>query len=198
MEIVKGTEKCPPEIAADLKDQVTITVTFDKWQVQNDQAFEKIIITLKKELSRKIRCFELVSEVQNHLESCYQGKGQYTMAYLFVDIFKGYFVNTISMEKQFNNISEKVHRLKDLGYDLKDAIIAMLIVVSLPESYTSLRQHLYIKDKNTLIIDFVIKQILLEENTCRDISHVALIGNGKRKKSIYQSFQDFSSDCSFI
>ena len=64
----------------------------------------------------------------------------------------------------------------------------MLIVVSLPESYTSLRQHLYIKDKNTLIIDFVIKQILLEENTCRDISHVALIGNGKRKKSIYQSF----------
>jgi len=63
IEIVKGTEKYPPEIAADLKDQVTVTVTFDKWQAQNDQAFEKIIIILKKELFRKIRCFELVSEV---------------------------------------------------------------------------------------------------------------------------------------
>jgi len=36
-------------------------------------------------------------------------------------------------------MSEKVHKLKDLGYDLKDATITMLIMVLLPESYASLR-----------------------------------------------------------
>jgi len=58
-------------------------------------------------------------------------------------------------------------------------MIAMLIMVLLPESYTSLRQHLYIKDKDTLTMDFVIKQILLEENAHRDTSYVVLIGEVK-------------------
>jgi len=58
-------------------------------------------------------------------------------------------------------------------------MIAMLIMVLLLESYTSLRQHLYIKDKDTLTMDFVIKQILLEENAHRDTSYVVLIGEVK-------------------
>jgi len=54
---------------------------------------------LKKEPSRKIRQFELVLEVWNHLESFYQEKGQYKVAQLFVDVFKGCFVETISIEE---------------------------------------------------------------------------------------------------
>ena len=61
MEIVRGIEKCPPEKATDPKDQVTVTITFDKWHAQNDQTFVEIVITLKKELSRKIRQFELLT-----------------------------------------------------------------------------------------------------------------------------------------
>jgi len=44
--------------------------------------------------------------------------------------------------------------------DLKDATITILIMVLLPESYALLRKYMYIKDKDTLTIDFVIKQIL--------------------------------------
>jgi len=54
------------------------------------------------------------------------------------------------MEEQLTDMSEKVHKLKNLGYDLKDTTITMLIMVSLPESYASLRQYLYMKDKDTL------------------------------------------------
>jgi len=148
---------------------------------------------LKKESSRKIRHFELVSEVWNHLESFYQGKGQHKVAQLFVDAFKECFINTILMEEQLTDMSKKIHKLKNLGYNLKDATIIMLIIVLLPESYVSLRQYLYIKDKDTLTMDFVIKQILLEKNTCRDTSHVALIEEDKEKKSVKQSQDPFAN-----
>ena len=92
-----------------------------------------------------------------YLENFYQGKGQHKVAQLFVDIFKGYFVDTISMEEQLTDISEKVHKLKNLGYEFKDTIITTLIMVSLLDSYASLRQHLYMKDKDTLTMDFIIK-----------------------------------------
>ena len=70
-----------------------------------------------------------------------------------MNVFKGYFVDTISMEEQLTDMSEKVHKLKNLGYKFKDAMIAMLIMISLPDSYVSLRQHLYMKDEDTLTMD---------------------------------------------
>jgi len=39
------------------------------------------------------------------------------------------------------------------------------------------------KKKSKLTMEFVIKQILIEENSRGDTSHVALIGDGKGKKS---------------
>jgi len=43
------------------------------------------------------------------------------------------------------------------------------------------------------VTDFVIKQILLEENAYRDVSHITLMGEGKEKKSVKQS-QDSSAN----
>ena len=89
------------------------------------------------------------------------------------------------MKEQLSNICEKIYRLKDLGYNLKDLTIVMLIMVLLLESYVSLRQHLYIQDENTLTMDFIIKQILLEENACGSTPHVVLVGDRKGKKPIH-------------
>jgi len=36
MGIVRGTKKYPSKKVTDLKDQVAVTATFDKWHVQND------------------------------------------------------------------------------------------------------------------------------------------------------------------
>jgi len=47
--IVKGTEKCPPEVAMDPKDQVTVTAAYDRWQTRNHQALAEITLTWKKE-----------------------------------------------------------------------------------------------------------------------------------------------------
>jgi len=81
----------------------------------------------------------LVSEVWNYLENFYQGKGQYKVAQLFVDVFKEHFINTILIEEQLTDISKKVHKLKNLGYEFKDTMITMLIMVLLPDSYALFR-----------------------------------------------------------
>ena len=120
-------------------------------------------------------------------------QGQHKVAQLFVNIFKEHFVDTISIEEQLTDMSEKVHKLKNLGYKFKNATITMLIMVSLLDSYASLRQHLYMKDEDTLTMDFVIKQILLKENACEDASHITLMEEGKGKKPVKQS-QDSSVD----
>jgi len=85
------------------------------------------------------------------------------MAQLLRDVFRITLVDTIPMEQQLSNIKDKVHRLKDLGHDLKDSLITTVMIISLLESYTLLRQHLYIKNKTTLTTDFIIKQILMDE-----------------------------------
>jgi len=76
----------------------------------------------------------------------------------------------------------KVHRLKVLGHDLKDSLITAVMVMSLPDSYASLQQHLYIKKESKLTTEFVTKQILMEENSHGDASHVTLMGDSKGKK----------------
>jgi len=77
---------------------------------------------------------------------------------------------------------EKVHRLKDLGHTFKDSLIAMVLIISLPESYMLLRQHLFMKDKNTLTMDFVIRQILMDKKSQEAAPHVALKVDQKGKK----------------
>jgi len=57
---------------------------------------------------------------------------------LLGDIFRCIFLDTIPMENQLSQMYQKVHRLKVLGHDLKDSLIAAVMVMSLPDSYVSL------------------------------------------------------------
>jgi len=100
------------------------------------------------------------------------------MVQLLGDIFRCTFLDTVPMENQLSQMCRKVHRLKVLGHDLKDSLIAAVIVMSLPDSYASLRQYLYIKKESKLTTEFVTKQILMEENSRGDASHVVLMGDG--------------------
>jgi len=101
---------------------------------------------------------------------------------LLGDIFRCTFLDTVPMENQLSQICQNIHRLKILGHDLKDSLIAVVMVMLLPDLYTLLRQYLYMKKESKLITGFVTKQILMEENSHGNASYVTLIGNNKRKK----------------
>ena len=194
MGIVKGEEKCPPQEAENPKDQDAVTATYEKWQTCNHQALAEITLTLRKEPLKAVKRYLLASEIWDSLEDQYKGKSQYTMAELLGDIFRTTFVDTISMEHQLGDMREKVHRLKDLGHTFKDSLIATVMIISLPKSYVSLRQHLFMRDENTLTMDFVIRQILMDEKSREATPHVALIGDHKGKKPAHQSLYQKNDD----
>jgi len=139
-------------------------------------------MNLSQELLSTVILYTLASEVWDYLEEHYEGKRQYIMVQLLGDIFRCTFLDTVSMENQLSQRYQKVHRLKVLRHDLKDSLIAAVMVMSLPDSYALLQQHLYIKKKSKLTTEFVTKQILMEENSHGNASHVALMGDGKGKK----------------
>jgi len=88
---------------------------------------------------------------------------------------------------------KRKEKKRNINNDLANLPSHDIIMVSLLESYAPLRQHLYMQDENTLTMDFVIKQILLEKNTCESTLYIALVGDGKGKKPIHQ-FQGSSND----
>jgi len=116
------------------------------------------------------------------------------MAELLGNIFRTTFVDTISIECQLGDIRKKVHRLKDLGHTFKDSLITTVMIISLPESYASLWQHLFMRDENTLIMDFVIRQILMDEKSREATPHITLIENHKGKKLAHQSLHQKNDD----
>ena len=183
MAIVLGDEKCPLEQAPDIKDQAAFTLAYEKWKGRDKQAKAQITLTLRDEpLSGVVLC-QTAAEVWEKLETRYEGKGQHTVAQLIGEIFRGTFAETTPLEQQFNLMRQKVHKLKSLGHDLTDSLIATAMIVSLPDSYSTLRQLLFMTEDSKLTTDFVIRQALMEERTRGGTqSHVALMGNIKGKK----------------
>jgi len=125
-------------------------------------------------------------KIWNSLEDQYKGKSQYTIAKLVNNIFRMIFVDTIPIEHQLEDMYEKVHKLKNLGHIFKNSLITMIIIISLLESYVSLQQYLFMKDKNILAMNFVIRQILIDEKSKKATPHIVLIGDYKKKKLAYQ------------
>ena len=102
-----------------------------RWQTRNHQALAEITLTLKKEPLRNVKRYQLASEIWNYLEDYYEGRGQHTMARLLGDVFRTTLVDMVPMEQQLSNMRDKVHRLRDLGHNLKDSLIATVMIISL-------------------------------------------------------------------
>jgi len=91
------------------------------------------------------------------------------------------------MEPQLNDVQHKVHILKTLGEPISDAVIAHIMLLALPDLYSTLRTILNSTPATTgglsLSTDIVITYVLTEEkNTKLGSSQVALIAHTKGKE----------------
>ena len=68
------------------------------------------------------------------------------------------------METQLNVMRQKSFMLKSLGQALDDSLVAIAMVISLPQSYSTLRTILMSAD-DKLTVDGVISQVLIEEKS---------------------------------
>ncbi len=135
--IVEGTEGCPPEgtTAEEKKAQDPL---IEKWVSRDKEARAQITLTLRDEPLSGVILSPTAAEIWDKLKQRYEGKGQYIVAQLIGEIFRGTFTEDIPLEQQFNMMCFKVHLLKSLGHELADSLIATAMIVSLPESYATL------------------------------------------------------------
>ena len=104
------------------------------------------------------------------------------MAYLIGELFRSTLSDKSPLEPQLISMHQKVSILASLGLVLEDALVAIAIILSLPESYTMLRTVL-MATQQKMEPESVIAQILVEEKG-RSMSdaHSALLARGAKGK----------------
>jgi hypothetical protein len=175
--IVEGTLKCPTESQSE---------ECANWQRLDKEAKAQICLTLKDEPLSGILHVATSKEAWDKLCECYEGKGKQTQAYLIGELFRNTLSDESPLEPQLNAMRHKAHVLTSLGLKLEDALVAIAIVISLPESYSTLRTIL-MSTEDKLLPDSVISQILIEEKSRKNPAQTALLahrgkGQGKDQK----------------
>ena len=137
--IVDGSLTCPT-VTSPPSEELT------RWLRMDKEAKAQICLTLKDEPLNGVLHIATSKEVWERLCSCYEGKGKQTQAYLIGEIFRSTFTDESPLEPQLNALRHKAHILTSLGLKLEDLLIAIAMVISLPESYSILRMidpHVY-------------------------------------------------------
>lgn len=67
------------------------------------------------------------------------------------------------METQLDNIQNKAHVLETLGYSISDALLAVIIINCLSESYEVLKTILTQEEDTKLVTETIFERILTKE-----------------------------------
>lgn len=113
------------------------------------------------------------------LNEWYEGKGQQTVAYLIGELFCGTLSNNSEMELQLNAMCQKAYVLKSLSQPLDNLLVAIMIIISLPSSYSTL-QTILMSTVDKLATDSIVLQILIEEKS-QKVSQSTLVTKGPTK-----------------
>ena len=189
LSIVDRTLKCPTESQSE---------DYTLWKKLDKEVRAQICLTLKDEPLNGVLHVATSKEAWDKLCKCYKGKGKQTQAYLVGELFWNTLLEESPLEPQLNVMCHKAHVLMSLGLKLEDALVAIAIVVSLPESYSTPRTILmFTEDK--LLPDSVISQILIEEKSQKNPAQMALVAHRGKGKGKEKSKKDNKSKkkCSY-
>jgi len=153
--IVDGTE---PKLDGSKPDEL------EEWLVREREARAQITLMLKDEPLSGVLHTTSAAEAWKKLCERYEGKGKQSIAYLIGELFRGTLSDESPMETQLNVMRQKSFMLKSLGQALDDSLVAIAMVISLPQSYSTLRTILMSAD-DKLTVDGVISQVLIEEKS---------------------------------
>ncbi|KAF5363875.1 hypothetical protein D9756_000060 [Leucocoprinus leucothites] len=169
MGIVGGTDKRPEPIRN--ADVIENQSAIDTWDRQDMEAKAQLTLTLKDEPLSGIIHSSTAADVWDKLNRRYEGKGQNTVAYLIKEIFRATLSDEMPMEPQLNGMRHKAYILKTLGEPISDSVVAHAMLLSLPDSYSTLRTILNSSPAtiagSSLSTDTVITQVLTEEKNAK-------------------------------
>ena len=192
LNIVEGKEQRPSQtLVTGMGNNATeahaaqIEKTED-WDRHNKEAKAQITLTLSDEpLSGVIHAVS-AADAWDKLNHQYEGRGHQMIAQLIGKIFRTTFMNDSPLEPQMNTIRHKAHILQTLNHSLTDSLMAIAIIHSLPETYSTLKTILLSTPEDKLSSNAIINHILVEEKSQKSQStsqtaFVAHLGKGKGK-----------------
>ena len=153
MPIVEGTEKQPEAKDAEaLKD----------WKTRELDARVQIQLTLEEEQLSGVMSAKDTKETWDRILKRLQGEGKHSIALLIGELFRSTLLDENPLEPQLNAMLQLGYNLHSLGQQLDDSLIAIAMIISLPDSFSTLRSILMATDLK-LTTESVKSSILQEE-----------------------------------
>ena len=121
---------------------------YSQWIRADKEAKAQICLTLKDKPLSSVLHVATSKEAWDKLCECYEGKGKQSMAYLIGKLFRNTLSDKSSMELQLIAMQQKSYVLKSLGLTLEDPLVAIAMVISLPESCYSRPRSLCFHSKS--------------------------------------------------
>jgi hypothetical protein len=175
--VVDGSRPQPQQSASD----------YSQWIQADKEAKAQICLTLKDEPLSGVLHVATSKEAWDKLCKRYEGKGKQSMAYIIGELFRNTLSDESPMEPQLIAMRQKSHVLTSLGLTLEDTLVAIAMVISLPESYSTIRTIL-MSSEDKLSPDTVVAQVLIEEKSRNNstaqtalVAHMGGKGKGSRK-----------------
>ena len=147
-------------------NQVVDPTGYEEWCQKDRDAKIQITLSLKKGPFNIIASATTTRDCWNKLANRFHGVGEQRIAYLMEELFHGTLSETEGLEPQINKLLQAARNLDSLEIALADNVLAFVIIMSLPESMSTLKTILYNTRKGNLTYNGVVHQILNDEQ-CR-------------------------------
>jgi hypothetical protein len=137
MQIVNGTKKEP---AATDQDAVT------DWKTRELNTRAQIQLTLEEEQLTGVMSTKDAKETWERILRRLQGKGKHSIALLIEELFHSTLSDETPLEPQLNAMLQLSYNLHSLVQQLNNSLITMAMIISLPDSFSTLRLILMATD----------------------------------------------------
>jgi hypothetical protein len=170
--IVKGTEK-----ESDGSDVDAL----NDWRTRKLDARLQIQLTLEEEQLTGVMSAKDAKETWDRILRRLQGEGKHSIALQIGELFHSTLSNENPLETQLNAMLQIGYNLHSLGQALDDSLIAIAMIISLPDSYSTLRSILMATDLK-LTTQSIKSPILQEEQLCNGRSGISAFAARIQKK----------------
>jgi transposase InsO family protein len=155
LSIVDGTTPAP--------DATADPAGFTDWYQKDQQALLQIVMALKTAGRNAVNGVKSSKDCWDWLATLYQGEGDQRVIFLMEKLFVTPLTDTEPMQPQLSSFSLTAQQLGSAGLPVDDKLLAFLIVLRLPDSYSMLKTVLSALDSAKVSSKSVTSQILAEE-----------------------------------
>jgi hypothetical protein len=156
MPIVNGDEKEPDATKPD---------AVKKWKTHELDARVQIQLTLEEEQLTGVMSARDAKKTWDRILRRLQGEGKHSIALLIGELFRSTLSDESPLEPQLNTLLQLGYSLHSLGQKLDESLIAIAMIISLPDSYSTLRSILMATDLK--LTTKSVKMSILQEELLR-------------------------------